>query len=154
MSTASLRELKRTRKVGFPLAYQSSVEGAHWFILYLENLRLTELHRTSSQAHAGHACDPDLRDMYRMYEITLDGNDNGAKLIGNLSGVGVFTSWRESTGLLVSITEHVWLWGWIKDKEWHMTICYETGRDRLVLGIYWKTTRINEVMTPHTLPRQ
>jgi hypothetical protein len=86
-----------------------------------------------------------------LYEITFDGNDNGAKLFGNLSGVGVFTSWRESTGLLVSITEHVWLWGWIKDKERHMTICNETGRDRLLLGIYWKTTRINEVMTPNLL---
>lgn len=28
--------------------------------------------------------------MYRMYEITLDENDYGARLIGNISGVGVF----------------------------------------------------------------
>lgn len=113
-------------------------------------MRLTELHRTSSEAHAGHACDPDLRDMYRLYEITLDWNDNGEIDWESIRSWSLYVL-EESTRLLVSITEHVWLWGWIKDKEWHMTICNETGRDRLVLGIYWKTTRINEVMTLNLL---
>jgi hypothetical protein len=49
LNTANLLVLRRTRKVGCPLAYLSTVKGAPFMLFAsFENVWLTRLHRTSS----------------------------------------------------------------------------------------------------------